>query len=341
MPLDAAAYLRRFLDHWRPGLLILTESEIWPNLVLETAARHIPIAMVNGRLSRRSHRNWRKRRTSGVSLFSRLDLVLAQNQRMADWFTDLGSRHVIVAGNLKMDVPAPPVDAVARAQLASAIGDRRVLLAASTHADEEAQVARVHAGLKADLPGLLTIIAPRHPERGPALAAQLAAMGLRIHRRAGGELPQADTDIYLADTIGELGTLYTLAPLCLMGGSLVPHGGQNPIEAIKHDCGVITGTHTANFADTYEALNEERAVRQVASADELQATVRELLLDADKLAKMRRQARAVVERMSGVLARSLAALRPMLPPPVAPAIEPPVDAGDPAPAPQPGLQHAD
>lgn len=313
VPLDAAAYLQRFLDHWRPDLAILTESEIWPNLVLETAARGVPIALVNGRMSRRSYRGWSKRRTMALPLFSRLDLVLAQNARLADWFTDLGAPRVVNAGNLKMDAPAPPVDAAAFDLLSGATQGRTVFLAASTHDDEEVQVAGVHQALKSQFPTLLTIIAPRHPERGPALAVQLAQRGLAVRRRAAGDMPDAATDIYLADTIGELGTLYALAPLCLVGGSLVPHGGQNPIEAVKHGCGVLMGPHTTNFADTYEALLEKNGALRVTSADQVQARVRELLLAPEKLQLMRRRAEVVVEEMTGALARSLAALEPMLP----------------------------
>ena len=315
LPLDASAYLRRFLDHWRPGCAILTESEIWPNLVLETADRGIPIALVNGRISKKSYRGWNKHRDTALPLFSRLDLVLAQNARLADWFIDLGAGHVINAGNLKMDAPALPVDGESLARLRAAVGDRPVLLAASTHDDEEGQLARVHASLRADMPGLLTVIAPRHPERGAALAEQLARMGLAVRRRSAGELPQAGTDIYLADTIGELGTLFALAPLCLMGGSLVPHGGQNPIEAVKHGCGVLTGPHTSNFADTYQALLDGKGARRVGTGDELRVAAGELLREPEKLAQMRRRAEAVVGEMSGALARSLEALQPLLPPP--------------------------
>lgn len=313
IPLDAAAYMRRFLEHWRPQLAILTESEIWPNLVLETAARGVPLALVNGRLSKRSYRGWRRRRLTALPLFSRLDLVLTQNALLEDWFTDLGAPRVVNTGNLKMDAPAPPVDREASDRLRTAIGERRVLLAASTHANEEEQLAGLHMTLKRDFPDLLTIIAPRHPERGPTLTDQLTEMGLTVSRRAAGALPDAATDIYLADTIGELGTLYSLSSLCLMGGSLVPHGGQNPIEAVKLDCGVLTGPHTANFRDTYEALLDGRGARRVQSAEELADAVRTLFKDEEQLILMRLRAKTVVDEMAGALERSLTALRDLLP----------------------------
>jgi 3-deoxy-D-manno-octulosonic-acid transferase len=256
-----------------------------------------------------------------------------------------------------MDAPAPPVDAENLAQLMPAIGGRPLFLAASTHANEEELVAGVHQALRADVPALLTVIAPRHPERGPAIAAQLAQLGLKVQRRSAGELPEPGTDIYLADTIGELGTLFALKPLCFMGGSLVPHGGQNPIEAVKHGCGVLTGPHIANFADTYEALLEDKGARTVTSADELRAAVAELLLGPEKLSVMRRRADAVITKMTGALDRSLAALAPLLPPPAASGAGSgagsglaqaklagtgsPPDPLDSVPVPQPGLQHAD
>ena len=342
IPLDAATYMRRFLDHWRPQLAILTESEIWPNLVLETAARGVPIALVNGRMSKRSYRGWRRRRLTALPLFSRIDLVLTQNALLQDWFTDLGAPHVVNTGNLKMDAPAPPVDRQASDMLRAAIGDRRILLAASTHANEEEQLAGLHKTLKRDFPNLLTIIAPRHPERGPALAEQLAQLGLSVCCRSNGALPEAETDVYLADTIGELGMLYDLSPLCFMGGSLVPHGGQNPIEAVKLDCGVLTGPHTQNFTDTYQALLDNKGAQRVQSGDELANAVRTLFQNDEQLSLMRLRAKTVVDEMSGALERTLEALRALLP---AAAIHGGAVSVTPSPAHRSsqasGLQHAD
>jgi 3-deoxy-D-manno-octulosonic-acid transferase len=342
IPLDAPSYMRRFLEHWQPQLAILTESEIWPNLVLETAARGVPIALINGRMSKRSYRGWRKRRLTALPLFSRIDLVLTQNALLQDWFTDLGAPRVMTTGNLKMDAPAPPIDREASAVLIRAIGDRRVLLAASTHANEEEQLAGLHKTLKLDFPDLLTIMAPRHPERGPALAEQITQLGLNVRRRSTGALPETATDIYLADTIGEMGVLYDLSPLCFMGGSLVPHGGQNPIEAVKLDCGVITGPHTQNFTDTYQALLDNKGARRVQTADELTNVVRTLFQGDEQHSLMRLRAKSVVDEMSGALERSLSALRPLLPAPTVvtrPASAPATSTALSSAA--SGLQHAD
>lgn len=339
VPLDAVPYVRRFLEYWRPQLAVLTESEIWPNLVLETKARGVPIALVNGRMSKRSFRGWRKRRVAAAALFGRLDLVLTQNARFEDWYTDLGARQVVNAGNLKMDAPAPPIDQAAAAALSAAFAGRPVLLAASTHANEEELLAGVHRDLKRDFPTLVTIIAPRHPERGPAVASQLTQLGLVVRRRAAGEQPDAATDIYLADTIGELGTFYSLAPVCFMGGSLVPHGGQNPIEAVKVGCGVLMGPHTSNFADTYEALLESKGAVRVQSAQALTDALRPLLRDTEQLALMQLRAKTVVDEMSGALSRTLAALTRLLPPRAGDTR--PTDPSRPPDAVvQPGIQHA-
>ena len=337
--------MRRFLDHWRPQLAILTESEIWPNLVLETAARGVPIALVNGRMSKRSYRGWRRRRLTALPLFSRLDLVLTQNALLQDWFTDLGAPRVVNTGNLKMDAPAPPVDRQASDTLRAAIGDRRILLAASTHANEEEQLAGLHKTLKRDFPNMLTIIAPRHPERGPALAEQIAQMGLSVRRRATGELPEAETDIYLADTIGELGMFYELSPLCFMGGSLVPHGGQNPIEAVKLDCGVLTGPHTAELHGhvSSAAGQQRRATRSIRRrVGERNPCIvskwRAALLDA--IARQNPWS----TRCPAPWSARLKALSALLPPPAVtggPTSATPAPPPSPRSSQAPGLQHAD
>jgi len=221
-----------------------------------------------------------------VALFSRFALVLAQNQRLARSFSLLGARNVVVSGNLKIDSPPPPVDANALQQLRTATSGRAMLLASSTHPGEDEQIAAAHKLLKATHENLLTIIVPRHPERGPAVADMLAAQGLKAARRSQGALPDATTDVYVADTIGELGTFYALAPIALIGGSLVPHGGQNPIEAARHGCAILTGPHTHNFTDSYQALLERGGARVVSDATSLAAVADELLSDAKALGRM-------------------------------------------------------
>ena len=314
VPLDAPQFVRRFLGHWRPDLALFVESEIWPNLVLETAACGVPMALVNARMSKKSYQTWRRRPGMAEPLFARFKLVLAQSEPLAERFAGLGARRALAVGNLKMDAPPLPVDGVALEALKAAIKDRPLLLAASTHDGEDELIAGAHKALARDLPGLLTIIAPRHPERGADIIGKLSELGLNCARRSAGEMPSEHSDVYLADTIGELGTLYALAPLAFIGGSFAPKGGQNPIEAVKLGSAVITGPHWHNFKDTYKELIRRKGACEVRSSDELAATVRALYGDRERLSDMRARATAVLDTMTGALDRTLEALLPLIPP---------------------------
>jgi 3-deoxy-D-manno-octulosonic-acid transferase len=312
-PLDVPQYVRSFLDHWRPDLAVFAESEIWPNLLMDVAQRGIPLALVNARMTQRSYRRWGRNRGVARALFGRFSLVLAQNEALARRFKSLGAVGAVTAGNLKIDTPPPPVDAAELERLEAAVAGRALFVAACTHEGEDSIVAEAHRRLSERLTGLVTIVAPRHPERGPAIADLLRSQGLKVARRALGELPDASCDAYVADTLGELGLLYKLAPVAFIGGSLVDRGGHNPIEAVRLGAMVITGPHWHNFADTYRALIDERAAAVVRTAEELADAAARLLADAAELAAMRERAEAALAGLSGALPRTVAALLRHLP----------------------------
>jgi 3-deoxy-D-manno-octulosonic-acid transferase len=313
VPLDAPEYAASFLDHWRPDLAVFTESEIWPSLILETAKRHIPLALVNARLSYRSRRRWQRNKSMAQPLFNRFDVVLAQNDRLAVGFSTLGARNVEAVGNLKIDAPPPPVDLAELEQLKGALSGRPVFVAASTHEGEEEIIAAAHRQLARAFPTLCTIIAPRHPERGTAIAERLKDLGLGVAQRSLGALPGERTDIYIADTIGELGTLYALAPIAFIGGSLVDRGGQNPIEAVRHGAAVLTGPHRQNFRDAYQTLLRHRGAIEVTSADTLAAAVSRLLQNQAEMQQMRSGATLALSTLSGALEKTVAMLLRYLP----------------------------
>jgi 3-deoxy-D-manno-octulosonic-acid transferase len=246
-PLDVPAWVARFLDAWRPDAAGLVESELWPNLIRAARARRLPLVLINGRLSARSAARWRLAPALGRELMAAFTLVMAQSAGDAARFAGLGARAVRAPGNLKEAAPPLPADPAALAALRAAIGPRPVVLGAATHPGEEAMLVAAHRRLAADIPGLLTILAPRHPERVAGLEAEAA--GLPLARRSAGALPGPQTAVYIADTLGELGLLYRLAHVALVGGSLVPHGGQNPLEPARLGCPILLGPHTANFAD--------------------------------------------------------------------------------------------
>jgi 3-deoxy-D-manno-octulosonic-acid transferase len=290
--------VRRFLDHWRPTVGVLTEQEIWPNLIIEAHARAVRLALVNARMSARSLLRWQGKPEIARALFGKLDAVLAQNDQLARAIAALGAVNVSAVGNLKVDAPLLPVDAAATALLAQCLGDRPRFLAASTHPGEEAIVAAAHTNVRRTLPRVCTIIAPRHPHRGPEIAAELAALGHSVAVRSRGELPGPTTDIYLADTIGELGTLYSVTRIAFIGGSLVDKGGQNAIEAVRHDARVLVGPWRSSFVDIYDPLMASDIAREVLSW--LEAPARR-----DAVAAM---AMATLDRLSGGLDRTTEAI---------------------------------
>jgi len=311
--LDVPAYVRAFLDHWKPDAGMFAESEVWPNLIIEASRRHIPLALVNARMSARSARRWKWFSGFSRPLFSRFDVVLAQNELLARTIKRLGARRVLAVGNLKIDAPPPVVDAVELDRLRHALDGRPVLVAASTHDPEEEIVAAAHRLAKAALPGLCTIIAPRHPGRGKAIAQMLTSRGFTVALRSAGERPDAGTDIYIVDAIGELGTLYALTDVAFVGGSLIPHGGQNPVEAIGHGAAVVTGPHWNNFRDFYRALLRHKGARQVATAEELAAAVVQLLSEERELLRMRDGAKQALASLSGALDRTVETILAMVP----------------------------
>src|SRR5882757_4959367 len=269
VPYDSPRYVTRFLDHWRPSLALFIESDLWPNLIISSAARRLPMVLINGRMSQRSFPRWQRVQGTISALLGKFDVCLAQSQTDADRFATLGSRNVVVTGNLKLDVPAPPADANKLDMLMSMTRGRPVVLAASTHPGEGEILTQTHRSLAGYFPGLLSVIVPRHPDRGEAIARMISASGLNPTLRSHEDLPTATTDIYVADTMGELGLFYRLAPIVFMGGSLVEHGGQNPIEAIKLGASMIHGPHVFNFTDVYDALDAAGGAKQAGAQQAL------------------------------------------------------------------------
>ena len=312
VPYDSPRYVARFLDHWRPSLALFIESDLWPNLILSAAARRLPMVLINGRMSPRSFPRWRRARNTISALLGQFEVCLAQSETDADRFAALGARNVITTGNLKLDVPAPPADSAKLEKLMAMTRGRPVVAAASTHPGEEEILIETHRRLAGFFPGLLTVIVPRHPDRGNAVAGLVAASGLRFAQRSREELPAANTDIYIADTLGELGLFYRLAPIVFMGGSLVEHGGQNPIEAVKLGAAIVHGPHVFNFSDVYEALDKAGGARLAVSEEMLVKQLGTLLADPKACETQAAAGARVVEQLGGALERTLAALEPYL-----------------------------
>jgi 3-deoxy-D-manno-octulosonic-acid transferase len=312
VPYDSPRYVARFLDHWRPSLALFVESDLWPNLILSSAARRLPMVLINGRMSQRSFPRWRRMAGTISAILGRFDVCLAQSQVDAERFAALGSRNVVTTGNLKLDVPAPPADAAKLERLMAVTRGRPIIVAASTHPGEEDILLEVHRTLTGFFPSLLSVVVPRHADRGESIARMIAASGQQVALRSREELPTAKTDIYVADTMGELGLFYRLAPIVFMGGSLVEHGGQNPIEAIKLGASIVHGPHVFNFTDVYEALDRAEGARRADSQEALVKQLGQLLADPAARQLSVDAAERVVERLGGALDRTLVALEPYL-----------------------------
>lgn len=312
-PVDQPVFVRRFLDHWRPDLGLFVESEFWPVLIGETNARAIPLALVNGRLSPQSFRSWSHRKLAAFELLSAFSVILAQDEGNAERLSILARREVLMPGNLKRAAPPLPTDQKVLGELRIAVGNRPVWLAASTHPGEEELILDAHAQLAGDIPGLITVIAPRHPARGDELAELIRAKGLKMSRRSLGENPQPQDDIYLADTLGELGIFYRLSDVAFIGGSLTEIGGHNPMEPARLGTAIVTGPHVFNFQETFSSMRQQGALALVRNERDLSASIIRLLKDPMTRQEMASQARAWADAGGEqVLNETIEALNPLI-----------------------------
>lgn len=317
VPLDRRAWVRRFLDHWRPDAVLWVESELWPNALAEIRARDVPFVLVNARMSPRSFRGWQRIPGIARTLLASFDLCLAQSDEDAGRLTALGAERVACRGNLKYAAAPLPADEIEVARLARVIGQRPLWLAASTHPGEESIAAEAHALLRKRYPDILTLIVPRHPARGQEIATALARSGRSVARRGSAEALTRDTEFYVADTMGELGLFFRLAPIVYVGGSLVPHGGQNPLEPAKLRCALIYGPHMFNFCAVVDELAAAEAAVTVNDAAGLAEAIDALLVNRALFQSRAAAANSVAAGKDGIVDDVLAELAPYLGEPAA------------------------
>lgn len=312
-PMDTEEATVAFLNHWRPDLGVFAESEIWPNLLLAARARGTKLALVNARMSAQSLANWARLPHSAGSLFGAFALVLAADQITADGVQKLGAAQARLVGNLKASAPPLPVDGAQLQALRGHVGLRPLWLAASTHAGEEALVLAAHKTLLQAHPDALLILAPRHPDRFNAVAELCGQFFGAAPRRSAGTAPN-DGPIYLADTMGELGLFYSLAPVAFVGGSLLPTlRGHNPIEPAQAGAAILSGPHVTSFADSFETLKANGGCRIVTNIDELAGAVRALWADEIARQAMTTKARETAAQSAQTLTETVAALTTLLP----------------------------
>ncbi len=312
VPVDLPQAVRRFLAHWRPALGIVIESEFWPNLLHAARDQGVELALVNGRMSGKSFVQWRRARPAIEHLLNLFSVVLAQSREDLRHLRALGAAHAQRLGNLKFVTPPLAADPEALATLEAALGARPRWLTASTHPGEEEIVADAHVTLARTHPGIVTLLAPRHPDRGGEIAAMLRGRGLEVACRSKGEALTAGTEVYLADTLGELGLWYRLAEVVLVGGSLVPKGGQNILEPAKLNCAILCGPHTMNFLRVSKEMAEAGAINCVTDAASLARSAGTLISDQAARRAMIEAAGDYAKREAGTLDHIVGALVPAL-----------------------------
>lgn len=310
VPLDTPRAVARFLDHWRPAAGLFIESDLWPTLLLEAKARGVKLALINARISERSASRWHWAPKMAQALLGAFDAVLAQDETFAARFAALGATKVMVAGSLKADAPPLDCDPGQLQAMKNAVGERPVLLAAQTHPGEDETILPAHDLLRGDFPDLLTIIVPRHVERGRDIA--MLCGNRTVARRAAREQPTAGTAIYIADTMNELGLFYRLAPFCFLGGSLVPMGGHNPLEPATLGCAVLAGPSRANSALAFEAVMEAQGFGSVHNSSDIAREAKSLFSDREIAAQAGQAAAKGAATLSGAVEKTIAALDRLL-----------------------------
>ena len=307
--IDHPLYVRRFLNHWQPIMAIWVESELWPNLISQTAKRAIPMALVNAKFSLNSFRSWSRVRWLSSFLLSKFNICLAQSEENKEFLTLLGAKQVIVGGNLKYDAKPLSCDEAQKNLWQNVLGESKVFLAASTHEGEDEAIVKAHLDICALGKNIKTFIAPRHPQRARKVAA--LALPLKTQFYSAHQPLSKETDIYIIDAIGVLGLFYRLADIVFMGGSLVAHGGQNPLEPARLDCALLSGAHVHNFQSLYALLQQKGGAKFVDS-NTLSQNLRDLLDNPQKINAMARQAKEVSNNLKGALEGTLTELKKIM-----------------------------
>ena len=307
LPYDLPDACGRFLDHFKPELGLLMETELWPNLIAAARSREIPLALVNARLSARSQRGYQRFPKLIRPALASLQVVAAQTEADAARLIAIGAHNVSAIGNIKFDVTPSPEKLQLGVQWRAALGTRAIWLAASTREGEEALILNAFARIKR--PGLLLLLVPRHPQRFAEIAAMVQERGLVLCRRSDSVLPTDQTQVWLGDSMGEMPAYYSVADIALIGGTLLPFGGQNLIEAAACGCPVLVGPHTFNFAQATEDSIACGAARRISNAEDAATAVEALQEDRETLRGMRNAAMTFSQAHRGATARTMAMIR--------------------------------
>ncbi|MDO6825220.1 lipid IV(A) 3-deoxy-D-manno-octulosonic acid transferase [Marinobacter sp. 1_MG-2023] len=303
-PYDTPGSIRRFLDRTNPRILVIMETEIWPNMIRQCRARRVPVFLINARLSERSARGYERIKGLVAPIVRSISWVAAQAEKDAERFRRIGvaPSKVAVTGSVKFDVDIPEVVRQASLELKASFSARPVWIAGSTHEGEDAQLLAAHRQLLKNHPGALLILVPRHPERFESVTDKVGKQAFTLARRSLGEDPSG-ADVYLGDTMGELMMLYGASDVAFVGGSLIERGGHNPLEPAGWGIPVISGPHVFNFETIYQRLLDDRGVTMVSDADQLCRRLVVLFSDAGERKASGQRALSVVNKNKGALDR--------------------------------------
>lgn len=305
-PLDGSGPVKRFLDHWRPNLCVLVESELWPNQLDACARRNIPVALVNARLSDTSAQAWRRFPATTRYVLRGIKMAHCQSQRARDHLRAMGLGFAQQGQNLKAVTGLKSVDPKQVAAARTDLENRPVWVAASTHEGEEKGVLAAHKRLLETFPNLCLILVPRHPERAQHVRQLINTAGLTTAQRSRGDKLTNGKQVYLADTIGETSLWYSLSPITFLGGSWTDAGGHNPYEAAAEHTAILHGPKYDNFAESYEAFQRHDASVEVADNGALSQMIEHLLTDSSRAAQMAANARPLAQSGEAAL-KTLAA----------------------------------
>lgn len=283
IPIDNPAFTKRFVKHWQPDLVLWFESDFWPAMLSTIKKKNIPLILVNGRISNKSFKRWQQFDFICKELLACFTFCLGQSEEDAYRLRVLGAKDTTCLGNLKFAGLPIPVDETKKKEITKQIGSRRLFCISSTHDNEEYQLGKRLPNLLKDHPDLLVIVAPRHPQRGNDIKTQLQDLGLNVSLRSAEEKITPQTQVYIADTIGELGIWYGISPIVFIGGSLIPHGGQNFMEPSRLRDAVIVGPYMHNFTEAMQRAQKANAIIQSNDAEEVINTVSQLLDNNDLL----------------------------------------------------------
>ncbi len=312
-PWDHPEWVKAFMDHWQPHVAFWMESELWPNMLSAIKKRHIPCALINARMSKTSFRNWSRIKKAASKMLMTFDTILCQTSQHQEYFRSLGGHNIIVTDNLKYSASPLPYDPKKHSKLVSEIKKRPVWVFASTHKGEETLACKVHKTLKQHHPKLLTIIVPRHPERRDEILHSCAPYELKIQQRTQNLSIAKDTDIYLADTLGELGLFYAASDIAVIGRSFSNDGGggHNPIEAALLDCAVLTGPNHQYQQDLFDMMQNDDAVIIAKDEDDLLTNIDALISNKLMRNKMVKNAKHFAQSKANVINHVIDELEPL------------------------------